>query len=116
MIPLQSQEMFETLFNTNSPLTSPALVYFTAPWCGACKRIKWEFLMEEFPNLTIYKCDIDENKYTPGYCQVRSIPSFAMIHPGRKLTGPIQSSETAKVAAWIHTTLLANYKVQSKKE
>jgi len=106
MIPLPTQEVFETLYNEKSILTSSALVYFTAPWCGACKRIKWDFLLEEFPNLTIYKCDIDENKYTPGYCQVRSIPSFAIIHPGRKLTGPIQSSDTAKVAAWINTTLI----------
>jgi len=100
--------MFETLYSTNSTLKSPVLVYFTADWCGACKRIDWDFLQGEFPDLTIYKCDVDENNYTPGFCQVRSIPNFSIIHPGKKITGPMQSSDTAKVAAWIHTTLVSS--------
>jgi thioredoxin-like negative regulator of GroEL len=106
MIPLQTQEEFESLYNTNSTLKAPALIYFTAPWCGACRRLDWTFLTEEFPNLTIFKCDVDENTYTPGFCQVRSIPNFVMVHPGKRITGPMQSSDTAKVASWIHTTLI----------
>ena len=111
MLPLQTQEQFEEL---NGPtLKTPTLVYFTANWCGACKRINWDFLQEEFgANLTIYKCDIDENKYTPGFCGVRSIPNFMMLTPtGQQkptLTGPFQSSDTAKVAAWIQSNLIKN--------
>ena len=102
-IPLQTQEQFETLYN--SELKDQALIYFTADWCGACKRIDWDFILEEFPDLDIYRCDIDENKYTPGFCGIRSIPNFVMVSGSKKIVGPFQSSDTAKVATWIHTTL-----------
>lgn len=104
MIPLTSQEMFEELYSLD--LKSPILVYFTADWCGACKRIDWEFIEDEFKNLPIYRCDIDENKYTPGFCGVRSIPNFMMVYPQKQLAGPFQSSDTAKIASWIHTNLI----------
>lgn len=100
MIPLQSQEQFETLYKKDK-LASSILVYFTAEWCGACKRLDWEFLKEEFPDLLVYKCDIDVNKYTAGFCGVKSIPSFLLMDPEKKLES-LQSSDTAKVAAWIN--------------
>ena len=109
MIPLPTQEIFESLYDpapSQAKLEKPVLVYYTANWCGACKRLDWDFLLEEFPDLTVYKCDVDENKYTGGFCGVKSIPNFVMVHPGkRNLTGPFQSSDTAKVATWILTTL-----------
>ena len=52
MIPLQTQEEFEKLYKETA-LKAPILIYFTASWCGACKRLDWEFLKEEFPDLTI---------------------------------------------------------------
>jgi thioredoxin-like negative regulator of GroEL len=82
------------------------LIYFTANWCGACKRVNWDFLFEEFPDLKIYKCDVDQNTYTPGFCGVRSIPNFLMVGPAKKLIGPMQSSDTGKIAAWIKASLL----------
>lgn len=102
MIPLQTQEEFETLYKGS--LKSPILIYFTASWCGACKRLDWEFLKEEFPDLPVYICDIDQNKYTPGYCGVRSIPNFVLMPPSKKLE-QFQSSETAKVATWLYKCL-----------
>ena len=105
MQPLNTHEQFEELY-INNKLESPVLVYFTADWCGACKRIDWSFIEDEFPSLTIYRCDVDKNKYTPGFCQVRSIPNFVMIYPGNKqLEGPFQSSDTAKIATWIQVQL-----------
>jgi hypothetical protein len=56
--------------------------------------------------LKIYRCDVDANKYTPGFCGVRSIPSFVMLSPGSKQASPVfQSSDTAKIATWIMTSL-----------
>ena len=102
MIPLQTQEEFESLYK--GELKAPILIYFTASWCGACKRLDWEFLKEEFPDLPVYICDVDKNKYTPGYCGVRSIPNFVLMPPSKKLE-QLQSSETAKVATWLYKNL-----------
>jgi thioredoxin-like negative regulator of GroEL len=110
MQPLTDHKQFEELYENNT-LGAPVLVYFTADWCGACKRIDWEFIEEEFPNLKIYRCDIDENKYTPGFCQIRSIPNFIMVNPGHKnISGPYQNSETAKIASWIQVQTRKNTK------
>lgn len=107
VIPLQTHEMFESLYNSDPAQAQiPALIYFTADWCGACKRIDWDFILEEFPDLPVYKCDVDVNKYTPGFCQVRSIPNFIIIKSPKQVVGPMQASDTAKVASWIHTTLV----------
>ena len=102
MIPLQTQEQFEAMY---AKVESPILVYFTANWCGACKRLDMEFIHEEFPDLPIYKCDIDENKYTPGYCGVKSIPAFIFMTPEKKLEN-LQSSNTAAVATWINKNII----------
>lgn len=101
-IPLQTQEEFETLYKGD--LKAPILIYFTASWCGACKRLDWEFLSQEFPDLPVYICDIDQNKYTPGYCGIRSIPNFVLMPPSKKLEN-LQSSDTAKVASWLYKNL-----------
>lgn len=120
MIPLHTQEQFETdifMPATPSSVPYPICIQFSASWCGPCKKINSDFLVEEFsasagstpPNhsemrhahVTFYKCDIDENKYTPGYCGVRSIPNFVLITGPKKLVGPFQSSDTAKIATWI---------------
>ncbi len=105
LIPLPTHEMFEQMYDPKDPalvLKEPVVIYFTANWCGACKRVDWEFLLEEFPNLKIYKCDVDENKYTPGFCSIRSIPNFVMLGPGvKKASSPFQSSDTAKIATWM---------------
>jgi thiol-disulfide isomerase/thioredoxin len=118
MIPLPKHELFESMFipsesSDQQPLTKPVLITFSASWCGPCQKIDWDFLLDEFPEVPIYYCDIDVNKYTAGYCGVRSIPQVVMLLPaltegkGRKATlvGPFQSSDTAKIATFIHTNL-----------
>jgi len=103
MIPLQTQEQFESLLNKEAnkekavPQSGPKVaVYFTANWCGACKRLDWKAIEAAFPDITWYKCDIDENDYTLGYCGLKSLPSFAFIKGG-KFLGTEASSNTEKV-------------------
>jgi len=101
MIPLQTQEQFENLLKPvqdNGALAEDAVVvYFTASWCGACKRLDFESLLSSTPkNIVWYKCDVDENNYTLGYCGLSKLPSFAVIKNG-KFAGKFSSSNTLSV-------------------
>jgi len=104
MIPLQTHIQFEELLKPLTPdgkaTPSAIVVYFTAPWCGACKRLDLDHL-ETFRNdIVWYKCDIDVNKYTLGYCGLSKIPSFVFIKDG-KFLGKFTSSDTGLVVDMI---------------
>jgi thiol-disulfide isomerase/thioredoxin len=101
MIPLQTQEQFENLLKPvqdNGALAEEAVVvYFTASWCGACKRLDFISLLSNTPkNIVWYKCDVDEDNYTLGYCGLSKLPSFAVIKNG-KFAGKFSSSDTMTV-------------------
>jgi hypothetical protein len=78
------------------------IVYFTARWCGACKRIDFNKIVNA-PNSIAAKwrtCDVDVNNFTPGFCDVRAIPSFQAIIYGR--CEPLfQSSSTDDIITWM---------------
>ena len=99
---LPSQEAFEELYKNTK---ETVLVYFTASWCGPCRKLDWDTINKGLGQTPVYKCDVDENNYTPGYCGVRSIPSFLLVHPNKRLTGPVQMSDTTKIVEWIKTGL-----------
>lgn len=97
MIPLQTQALFEDLLKQESKENKGAVVvYFTASWCGACKRLDLDDLQSSNTQIRWYKCDVDENKYTLGYCGLKSIPSFVFIKDG-KFLGKFSSSNTELV-------------------
>ncbi len=97
MIPLQTQAQFEDLLKQEDKGNKGCvIVYFTASWCGACKRLDLDALQAYNTDVRWYKCDIDENKYTLGYCGLKSIPSFAFIKDG-KFLGKFSSSNTVLV-------------------
>jgi thioredoxin-like negative regulator of GroEL len=108
---LMSQEEFEQLIG-RAPVPEGTLVphftviYFTANWCGACRRLDMDLLQEEFPEVNWLKCDIDQNSYTPGFCGIKSIPTFAVI-VDRKFTDMLTSSDTRTVYAWVKRHLEA---------
>jgi len=100
MMSLPSQEFFESLIAKNQPHDPFVIIRFTASWCGPCKRIDTNALLNMHPQIKWYVCDLDENDYTPGYCGVRSIPAFLAILNG--VPQPVfQSSDTTKVMEWI---------------
>ena len=80
------------------------IIYFTAKWCGACKRLDLTKLVGTYPLVAWWKCDIDANDYTPGFCGIRSIPTF-MIIKDKKIVGSLANSDTEKVLSWIQETL-----------
>lgn len=100
MIPLLTQIQFESLLKKNeesSKFDPMVVVYFTAPWCTACKNLDFTSLLSSTPKgIVWYKCDIDVNKYTMGYCGITKIPSFAIIKDG-KFLGKFTSSDTMTV-------------------
>lgn len=105
LIPLLHQTTFEQLIGraaSETPVPSFCVVYFTAVWCGACKRLDLERIMETVPHATWFKCDIDQNDYTAGFCGIRSIPTFLVIRE-QKVVGSLGDSRTEKVVEWLKT-------------
>ena len=101
---LMTQEEFETLLGRgeypDAKVPPVTIVYFTATWCGACRALDMPALEAAWPNVNWLKCDVDQNTYTPGYCSIRSIPSFVAIKD-KKLVGTFQSSNNDSVSKWI---------------
>lgn len=110
---LETQEQFEELW-FHTPERTPHetmrasdlgwIIYFTAAWCGPCKRLDCEALDHAAAErgLTLWKCDDTVNSYTGGYCSVNSFPTFAYFHP-KKIVSMFKSSDTEQVKQWIGT-------------
>ena len=80
----------------------PVLIYFTAPWCGPCRRLDKEAIeaVAAECGLQTYICDLTVNDYTAGFCGIRSIPTFMIQEPG-KVIGKLTNSDTDTVCKWI---------------
>jgi thioredoxin-like negative regulator of GroEL len=100
MIPLENQQQFEGLLNPVNKNPEGVVVYFTASWCGACTKLDHDLIQKSVPEVVWYKCDIDQNKYTLGYCGLQKIPSFAIIK-NSKFLGKFTSSDTSTVIEMI---------------
>jgi thioredoxin 1 len=119
LIPMKSQELFETMWFHTSPEPLEHMregdcawiQYHTATWCGACKRLDLEAIVKaaEERGLTIWKIDVDENEYTSGYCGVRSMPTLQFCRP-RHIVATLLQSDTQKVLDWIHSLPEASLK------
>jgi thioredoxin-like negative regulator of GroEL len=104
---LENQEMFEMLLGkipSEKPVPGFAVIWFSAKWCGPCRRVNESILLEMVPEAKWYKCDIDENDYTPGYCGIRSIPNFVAIS-NQKIVGQLQTSDTLQIIDWVKRLL-----------
>lgn len=100
MIPLPTQEMFEGLLKPEldgKVAAAEVIVYFTASWCKACKKLDLDALQAQRPGVVWYKCDVDENTYSLGYAGCQKIPSFVFIKGG-KFADKISSNSTELVA------------------
>ena len=102
-----TQEQFEAMWWTKdpeSPFHKGFFIYFTAAWCGPCKKLDQAAIEAAAASHQIpyFKCDETVNKYTSGYCGVRSFPTFHYCMP-KKLVGVCSSSDTAEVIAWLHS-------------
>lgn len=106
MNPLSQHEYFEKMIgrapaDEGEVLPSFAVIYFTARWCGACKKLKLDDIVNVTPKGTAwFKCDVDDNNYTAGYCNIGSIPTFLVI-ANKQVVGQLSSSNTAGVCVWL---------------
>lgn len=102
-----TQEEFEQLIGVqpvpdNTPVPAFSVIYFTAPWCGACRRLNIPALEQALPTVNWLKCDIDQNTYTGGYCGIRAIPTFLIVK-NMKVGETLQSTSNEKVEEWIRS-------------
>jgi thiol-disulfide isomerase/thioredoxin len=110
---LETQEQFEELwFNKNDTLIPGMrvsdkawIVYFTAAWCGPCKALELDKIVDaaRAKDIPIWKCDETINNYTSGYCAVRKFPTFILMRP-KTIVSTLQSNSTNDVVNWILAT------------
>jgi len=112
-----TQAEFELYWYGKAEVSKPAgfrasdkafIVYFTASWCGPCKRLDIDSI-ENFAKqsgVPIWKVEQTVNDYTAGYCDVRSLPTFALMRP-RLIVSKVSSSNTSDVLAWMSTVVSA---------
>ena len=87
----------------------PAIVDFTATWCGPCQRIApiLEELAKEYEGqIVIYKVDVDKNKPLARSFNVSSIPAVMFIPVGGEPVMTVGSRDKEKLQSEIETLLL----------
>jgi hypothetical protein len=92
-----TQQEFEELWFSKED--TQWIIYFTAAWCSACKKLDIETIRQKSP-LLFYVCDETINDYTAGYCGIRKFPTFALFTP-KKILSTLSNNDTAKVCEWM---------------
>jgi thiol-disulfide isomerase/thioredoxin len=106
-----TQQEFEEYWFGRAGLEKPAgyrasdkafFVYFTATWCGPCKRLDLDKIeaAAKAVGIPLWKCEQTENDYTAGYCDVRSLPTFLLLQP-KTIVGRLSSSSTDTIVDWM---------------
>jgi len=106
-----TQLEFEEYWNGRAEVVKPAgfrlsdkgfFIYFTATWCGACKRLDLDAVeaAAKSVGVPLWKVEQTINDYTAGYCDVRSLPTFIFVKP-LSIVSRVSSSATGDVVNWM---------------
>ena len=102
MTALPSLEFFQGLMEHGKEHEPLVIVRFGASWCGPCKRLDTQRLLNIHHAIQWYYADIDEGDNTEAmeYAGIQQIPAFLCIKKGSPLPH-LQSSDTEKVEGWV---------------
>lgn len=99
---IKTQNEFEMMwFSTDESLKW--IIYFTANWCKACKKLDIEEIKKiaEEKRISIFVCNESTNDYIAGYCGVRTYPTFMYFSAPRKIGSSISNNNTNTVIEWL---------------
>ena len=70
--------MINHVHGSSVDLKYPCVMYFTASWCGPCKRISPDFenLANSNGSIHFYKIDVDDNERLSLIYNITSMPTF----------------------------------------
>jgi len=102
---------FEEYWNGTAAPTKPIgvrkedgafFVYFTATWCGPCRRLNLDEieLAAKSVGLPLWKVEQTNNDLTAGFCDVISLPTFVLIKD-KKVASRISSFDSETFINWI---------------
>ena len=77
-----------------------ALVWFSATWCGPCKRMDRNALITAAGPLPFYIYHIADGDSITAACRIRTVPTF-IVFEGGKAIARLSSSDTAAACAFI---------------
>ena len=95
-----NESNFETLINSEKPV----LVDFWATWCGPCRMLlpTIEELSSEMANeITITKCNVDENPNLAERFGIMSIPALLIFKNGKLIEQKTGGSSKQNLINWI---------------
>ncbi|KAL4362242.1 hypothetical protein GQ457_04G008530 [Hibiscus cannabinus] len=88
VVPVKTEEEFNTAVTKIEGESVPAVLYFTATWCAPCRFIGpvMDELARRTPEVTIYKIDIDEESLAGKLKElnVTSVPTIRYFKEGKK--------------------------------
>jgi len=99
MSPLSQEVLEQLLKEPNAPFL--VVIYFTANWCGPCKRVGLQRVTQFRKDIQWYLCDVDANPYSLGYCGGKQIPSWLALVNGKPAGPLLVSADDAATCRWL---------------